>query len=173
MSNHGLGRRAPTDDEHIRKYPLTSVRELVLKPTPVVIGVNWYAEFGISRLTSFLNSKLYDARWLYHEAQKVDEWPGEDYEGTSVRAGLDVLRTRGHYVNGLSRLQPSLKEGIKANRWITGIDDCMKVLGHVNIDYVEFVNSWGRDYPHVVRMPATVLDRLWKEDGEMGVVTDR
>jgi hypothetical protein len=229
MSNHGLGRRAPTDDEHIRKYPLTSVRELVLKPNPVVIGVNWYAEFdrpeqddqghywvardgrlttvrgghcvclkprgardsdkrwdfydqgnegacvgfGISRLASFLNSKLYDARWLYHEAQKVDEWPGEDYEGTSVRAGLDVLRTRGHYVNGLSRLQPSLKEGTKANRWITGIDDCMKVLGNVNVDYVEFVNSWGRDYPHVVRMPATVLERLWKEDGEIGVVTDR
>ena len=54
--------------------------------------------FGISRLASQLNRKLYDGFWLYHEAQKVDEWPGEDYEGTSVRAGLDILRTRGHCV---------------------------------------------------------------------------
>ena len=47
--------------------------------------------FGISRLASHLNRKLYDGFWLYHEAQKIDEWPGEDYDGTSVRAGLDIL----------------------------------------------------------------------------------
>ena len=145
-----LGRRPPSDWKHVDKYPLTAATAPA-KPTPVVIGVNWYVEFdkpvkdaqghhwiardaklttirgghcvclkpraqrprrlvgllrpgrggacvgfGISRLTSQLNRKLYDGFWLYHEAQKVDEWQGEDYDGTSVRAGLDILRKRGH-----------------------------------------------------------------------------
>jgi hypothetical protein len=33
---------------------------------------------------------------IYIEAQKVDEWPGQDYEGTSVRAGAKVLASRGN-----------------------------------------------------------------------------
>lgn len=32
---------------------------------------------------------------IYNEAQKVDEWPGEDYEGTSVRAGAKYLKNSG------------------------------------------------------------------------------
>lgn len=32
---------------------------------------------------------------LYNEAQLVDEWQGEDYDGTSVRAGAKALQQRG------------------------------------------------------------------------------
>jgi hypothetical protein len=32
---------------------------------------------------------------LYNECQIVDEWPGEDYDGTSVRAGAKILHGRG------------------------------------------------------------------------------
>jgi hypothetical protein len=32
---------------------------------------------------------------LYRAAQQVDEWPGDDYEGTSVRAGMKVLQSAG------------------------------------------------------------------------------
>lgn len=34
--------------------------------------------------------------YVYTEAQLIDEWPGEDYDGTSVRAGAKVLQTLGY-----------------------------------------------------------------------------
>jgi hypothetical protein len=224
-----LGRRPPSDWQHVERFPLT-IATAPKKPTPVVIGVNWYGEFdapqqdaqghqwiardgklttvrgghcvclkprgsadpdawwdfydqgsegacvgfGISRLASQLNRKAYDGFWLYHEAQKVDEWPGESYDGTSVRAGLDVLRKVGHRVmlNG-KESPPAMSEGIRANRWARSIEDVLTVLGYDGLDYVDVLNSWGRGYPHVTRMPAAVLERLWKEDGEVGIVTDR
>jgi len=225
-----LGRRPPSDWNHVEKYPLTAAT-VPAKPTPVVIGVNWYVEFdnpqkdaqghywiardgkltkirgghcvclkprgtsdpdewwdfynqgqegacvgfGISRLASQLNRKRYDGFWLYHEAQKVDEYPGEDYEGTSVRAGLDVLRTRGHCVVGEDgKDEPEqIGEGIRANRWARNIDDVLSALGYGGLDYVDVLNSWGREYPHLTRMPASILERLRDEDGEVGLVTDR
>src|SRR4051794_38124487 len=196
-----LGRRPPSDWKHVDKYPLTATTA-PSKPTPVVIGVNWYVEFdkpekdgqghswiarngkltkvrgghcvclkprgatdpdawwsfynqgregacvgfGVSRLASHLNRKLYDAFWLYHEAQKVDDRPGVDYEGTTVRAGLDILRKRGHRVmsDGVAA-GPDIVEGILANRWAHSTDDILQVLGYDGLEYVDVLNSWGRD----------------------------
>ena len=39
-------------------------------------------------LTSYLTN-------LYRECQRVDEWPGEDYEGTSVRACFKLMKEKG------------------------------------------------------------------------------
>jgi hypothetical protein len=225
-----LGRRPPSDWQHVDRFPLTA-STAPKKPTPVVIGVNWYVEFdkpeqdaqghywiardaklstvrgghcvclkprgttdpdgwwdfynqgqegacvgfGSSRMMSQLNRKTYDGFWLYHEAKKVDEWPGEDYDGTSVRAALDVLRKVGHCVkDGDAPTAPAvLGEGIAANRWARSVDDVLSVLGYDGLDFVDVLNSWGRGYPHLTRMPAKVLERLWKEDGEVGIVTDR
>jgi hypothetical protein len=41
------------------------------------------------------NKLPFTAFEIYHRAQKVDEWPGESYDGTSVRGGAKVLQTEG------------------------------------------------------------------------------
>lgn len=38
---------------------------------------------------------IVDPAALYREAQGLDEWEGEDYDGTSVRAGAKALQKRG------------------------------------------------------------------------------
>jgi hypothetical protein len=44
----------------------------------------------------WMHTFTYDfARGIYLDAKKIDEWQGEDYEGTSVRAGMKVLQARG------------------------------------------------------------------------------
>ena len=48
------------------------------------------------------------ARMLYREAQKLDEWPGESYEGSSVLGGVKAAQARGH---------------LSEYRWAFGIDD--------------------------------------------------
>lgn len=229
-----LGRRPPTDDEHIRRYPLT-VAALPPEPVPVALGINWYAAFdtpvwdkigkrwmigndahnlgslrgghcvcikpsgmhdgyewwryydqgqegacvgfGISRMMTLLNRRRYDALWLYREAQKVDEWPGENYDGTSVRAGLDVLRERGHRrVWGEESWAARPIEGISENRWATSVAEiltCLQSPWYTQKGFVGILNSWGRSYPHLVYMPLETLHRLLQEDGEASIITDR
>jgi hypothetical protein len=149
--------------------------------------------FGCSRMMSLLNGREYFARWLWDRAKATDEYgdetqPGDD-NGTSVRAALRILRKEGHvpWREDLSRLNsndaPAVRErdtikgtpadGITAYRWARSTDDFLHVTGWQDRGYVEILNSWGTDYPRVVRMPAATLDRLRTEDGELGIVTDR
>jgi hypothetical protein len=157
-----------------------------IKPPDVIDNGAWWSYydqgeegacvgFMASRIATWANRRRYDAFWLYHEAQKIDEWPGEDYEGTSLRAGFDILRERGHrWVFGKTSHEEVLSEGILENRWTTSVDDilaCIKDDGKRG--YVVLCNSWGRHYPHYVKLPLESLDRLLRENGEAVVVTDR
>lgn len=131
--------------------------------------------FGVSRMMSQLNRRRYDPYFVYHEAQKVDEWAGTDYEGSSVNAALSIARIRGlvPVVRGEAKPDPYEQDGIFANRWITDVQDWKRVLRYEDKDFTDGLNSWGESYPHIVRWPDEVIDNLMKEDGEISVVTDR
>ncbi len=129
--------------------------------------------FGSSRMMSLLNRKRYNARWLWDRAKEVDDWPdtnpGDD-NGTSVRAAMDILRTKGHVLD--KHQEPELIGGIATNRWATNAQQVLDALGTPSWDHVRVLNSWGTSYPHIVNLTASTLDRLIQENGEATLVTD-
>ena len=131
-------------------------------------------------MMTLLNRERLDAPWLYYEARKVDDWPGEDYSGTSVRAALDVLRARGHRRPGATNPDPAM--GIAEFRWARTVDQVLAcLLGpmatgtsmHERLGAVPMANSWGTDYPKTVWVPFAAMQRLLDEQGDAAVVTDR
>ena len=63
---------------------------------------HWLASGPITQKTKRVGGVApFDPVFLYNEAQKIDEWPGEDYDGTSVRAGAKVLKNAG-FIGGYS-----------------------------------------------------------------------
>src|SRR6185436_1026541 len=113
--------------------------------------------FGSSRMMSLLNRRRYDARWLWNQAKRIDEWPetnpGDD-NGTSVKAAMDILRTRGHVRDGGTAVLEG--EGIAANRWATRVDQVVGALqspANERMGAVRVLNSWGGSWPHRVWMP--------------------
>jgi hypothetical protein len=133
--------------------------------------------FSESRMMSLLNRTKYDAPWLYHTAQKNDEWPGENYDGTSVRAGLEVLRTWGHCRVAYGKTYPpDANAGISVYRWATSVQDVHDSIQMPlarSLGAVPLLNSWGRAYPHITWLPDDILAQLLNEDGEAGLVTDK
>lgn len=67
------------------------------------VGFGWTAEVLSTPVSVDLARVKFDipreptefAKSVYREAQKIDEWAGEDYEGTSTLAGAKVLRKYG------------------------------------------------------------------------------
>lgn len=225
MPEFALGWRPPEDRSHERRYAMAAAMPTV--PTPVVIGIPWYANFdrpqdwagakwiglgdwgqvrgghavcirppaikdvasawqhynqgregacvgfATSRAATLFNRKLFDGFSLYRAAQKRDDWPGENYSGTSVNAGLDTLRLEGAWPVRAGRVTgPVLKEGISGFVWARSVDEVKQALGS-NEAFARVLNSWGPAYPAEVRISWDALARLMKEGGEFAAPSDR
>ena len=64
--------------------------------TPMCVGYAWahWIEDGPTLHTSKIRP-IVPPQIIYREAQKVDEWKGENYAGTSVRGGAKYLKSTG------------------------------------------------------------------------------
>jgi hypothetical protein len=64
---------------------------------PICVGAAWAEWLEDGPVSQPGRAPILSPEVIYAEAQKVDEWPGEEpaYEGTSVRAGAKVLKARG------------------------------------------------------------------------------
>ena len=172
ITEQPLGRRTPRDFDHVDRYPLRRAAFVSSVERKLDINTNWRhlynqgAEgacvgFASSLMMSILNRHFYDAPWLYRMAQEADEWPETPpEEGTSVRAGMDVLRAVGHRrrlvsqaANLATSYVPDLKHGIIENRWARNVDElrtCIAngtpaVLGcnwYANFDDPELQSRW-------------------------------
>lgn len=108
LGRKGLG-RLPAADERDAQFrmaspPLTLPAYRYYSTGPVLdqgaypycVGYAWRQWLSSALLKTKTGPT---APTIYSEAQKVDEWPGEDYGGTSVRGGAKVLQTLGHISN--------------------------------------------------------------------------
>jgi hypothetical protein len=106
--SYGLGRHPATDERDEQHLMRELTRPLGALPThkywymgpvldqgdyPHCVGYSWRKFLEASPLNTKTGPS---AVGIYHQAQRVDEWPGEDYDGTSVRAGAKVLSSLGH-----------------------------------------------------------------------------
>ncbi len=138
---------------------------------------------------------------LYRAALEVDEWPGEDYDGTSVRAGAKVLQARGfiasyHWayravdvvntlleigpvvlgVNWYQRMDTPDREGvIRVGGRLEGGHAVVANGVNTATGLVRIKNSWGRSWGRDGRcwLPITDLERLLGEDGEACLARER
>lgn len=122
----GLG-RLPQFDDRSRAYPIRALLPATIPERGrtwrcskyldqgregACVGFAWAHELAAApvRVRNVNNAT---ARALYHAAQIVDEWPGEDYEGSSVLAGAKVLTIEGH---------------LRGYRWAFGIGDVLDTI---------------------------------------------
>lgn len=104
-----LGRIPALDfrDRNFRAAPLIDRKEAAQRRsmhwiTAKALDQGWTSECVAYAWTQYLLSSPVKNKYtdsintLYERAQEVDEWPGTDYDGTSVRAGAKVLQAEGY-----------------------------------------------------------------------------
>ena len=145
--------------------------------TPQCVAYAWthYLEDGPvthSATPHGSSEALLDPGLLYSRAQQVDEWPGTDYDGTSVRAGAKVLQelgligsyrwtwdiqemvrsilTLGPVVVGTSwyvdMFYPDANGFVKPTGSVAGGHAYLANGVNVNEKKIRFKNSWGRQW---------------------------
>jgi hypothetical protein len=135
------------------------------KPTSRCVG------FGDARAQSLLHGIEFNATWLY-DAARNKEGNHSTEEGSTVRAAMAVLKNKG--AKAVGGAGPSLQYSVSTYRWATTWDEVRATLGVPDDqDGVDFLNSWGQDYPHITRMTDEAGEYCLAQQGEAAVFTER
>ena len=101
-------------DKPPRSYTWRTSKVLDQGQEGACVGFGWGHELlARPRVVSTVDDAY--ARSIYAEARRLDEWPGEDYEGTSVLAGAKAVLALGH---------------MSEYRWAFNFDDLILTIGY-------------------------------------------
>ncbi|MBC7088662.1 MAG: hypothetical protein H5T96_09405 [Tissierellales bacterium] len=137
---------------------------------------------------------------IYHMAQQVDEWPGDNYDGTSVRAGAKVLKSHGYIdsyywawnveevINALLTLGPVVVGTNWTERMFYPSDEgIIKLTGRVAGGHaylldgisltkglIRIKNSWGREWGNkgFAYISIEDMNTLIQANGEACIATE-
>jgi hypothetical protein len=216
MPDHGLGRRYAEDVRDIQ-YPMRALlpAEASTRPYRYWNASGWWGDQGNTpqcvayAWTHWLEDGPVGQRGpapvvppaaIYKEAQAVDEWPGSDYDGTSVRAGAKVLQARGFistytWAQTFSDIREALLEVgpvvVGTNWYETMFDPDEAGLIHIGGSIagghayvydgisvphmlVRIKNSWGRGWSNngFAYISFADAERLLHEDGEAALAVE-
>lgn len=126
--------RLPEYDERSRQYPIATLLAATQAPRSYTWSCDIYNDQGqegacvgfawsheLSARPKVVPTYEAGAQEIYHRAQQLDQWAGEDYEGTSVLAGAKAVMER---VNSAG--VPLIRE----YRWAFTVNDIIMTLGY-------------------------------------------
>lgn len=138
----------PRVDERDKQYPVHEILDRTVKPfdrawecyvrldqgtegacTGFAVSIE-----AASQPTVVPNINNHVAFDLYHRAQKLDEFPGEDYSGSTVRAAMKAAVERGWYTE---------------YRWAENVDDLISAVCQCGPAVLEIPWYSGMQFPSV------------------------
>jgi hypothetical protein len=207
---NGLGRKVSKDErdnEHLLQAVLPKQVLLTQKywddeewwgdqgATPRCVGYAWAHWVEDGPIKHDGTPPIVSPNTIYTEAQKIDEWPGEAYAGTSIRAGAKYLKNQGKIASYLwawdlnTLINAVLTKGpvVVGTNWYNAMfypdkDGLIKVGGKLagghayvinGVDTVKkqfrIKNSWGRSWGKQGHAYISFSDmtRLIKAQGEV------
>lgn len=176
--NKGFG-RLPAIDHRDRRFALPSKAQY----TPTRANRYWYTgpvlnQGDTSQCVAYagegllmagpVTNKPYQTPFeLYRACQQVDEWPGDDYDGTSVRALMKVFKDVGliSEYNWAADIQSMIEHVLEVGPMVMGTD---WYSGMLSVDIRGFVHAEGSlEGGHAYLLPGINL-RKRCPDGSLG-----